>query len=112
VGEERIVEKHFSPSEVARFKSLPGELQREAFLNGWTRKEACMKARGEGLSMPLDTFEVSLAPGKPARLMSVNGNSGEASRWTLLEIHPGVGYVGAVATDQNPVKPVFWQWKP
>ena len=66
-----IAEVSFSESELATLRSLPENLQTAGFYNCWTRKEAYIKARGEGLSFPLKQFDVSLTPGEPARLLSV-----------------------------------------
>lgn len=64
-----IAERNFAPSERAALLALPERRQAEAFLACWTRKEAFVKALGGGLSVALDSFEVSLRPDEPARLL-------------------------------------------
>lgn len=96
---EQIAERFFSSEETRALRLLPDDLQDEAFFNCWTRKEAFIKAKGEGLSMPLDSFDVSLVPGEPAKLVATRADSQEASRWTLRELAPCDGYVGAVAAE-------------
>lgn len=91
-----IAERFFAPREVAVFRQVPLAQQSEAFFNCWTRKEAFIKAIGEGLSHPLDRFEVTLRPGEPARLLTVDGSAAEAARWRLVAIDPGPGYIGAL----------------
>jgi 4'-phosphopantetheinyl transferase len=103
---EQIAERFFSEEETGVLRSLPKSLQDEAFFNCWTRKEAYIKAKGEGLSMPLHTFDVSLIPGEPARLLASRLDSEEASRWTLIHLTPCDGYVGAVAAEG-----IDWQLK-
>lgn len=96
---EALVERYFSPAEQAAFRALPREQQLLAFFRCWTRKEAYIKARGQGLSLALGRFVVSLAPGKPAKLLYSDGDQEEASRWSLRELLPGPGYVAAVAVE-------------
>jgi 4'-phosphopantetheinyl transferase len=105
---EQIAESSFSRGEVLALRSLPVEKQTEAFFNCWTRKEAYIKARGEGLSIPLDKFQVSLAPGQPARLLTVDGDPDETARWTLSELIPGPGYVAALAVHGRDWKGHCW----
>jgi len=107
---EEIARRFFSPREVAELEALPGRFKTAAFFNCWTRKEAYVKARGEGLSIPLDQFEVSLAPKRPAALLRTAGGPDELRRWHMLELDPGEGYVAALAVE-GPVDEIrFWQW--
>ncbi|MDQ2937386.1 MAG: 4'-phosphopantetheinyl transferase superfamily protein [Acidobacteriota bacterium] len=96
---EKIAERFFSRREISSLRSLPVELRKQAFFNCWTRKEAYIKARGEGLSMPLDEFDVSLAPREPAALLKNYKDSGEVSRWTMQSISVAPGYVAALVVE-------------
>ena len=107
---EQIAEHFFSHREVAALRALPASKQTEAFFNCWTRKEAYIKARGEGLSLPLDQFNVSLSPGEPARLLSTDGDPQEALRWSLQSLFPGSGYVAALAVAGHGWRLKCWQW--
>jgi len=92
-----IAEQFFSPGEVEALRALHAGEWTDAFFACWTRKEAYVKATGGGLSTGLDTFEVSLAPGAPAALLRAPG--AEASRWSLRELTPRPGYIGALAVE-------------
>jgi len=107
---KEIAERFFSPREVATLRELPTEAQREAFFRCWTRKEAYIKARGEGLSLPLDQFDVSLAPGEPAAVLGTQHDSSEASRWSLQELTPAPGFVAALAVAGHGWSLTCWQW--
>lgn len=97
----RIARRFFSRHEFTVLGTLPGTQQIEGFFNCWTRKEAFIKAGGEGLSHPLDTFSVTLKPGEPARLLWVQGDPGEASRWTISAWNPTAGYTAALAVRKR-----------
>ena len=105
-----LAERFFAPGEVAALHALPAEAQPEGFFRCWTRKEAYIKARGEGLSLPLDQFEVSLAPGEPARLLKALGGARERERWWLAELSAGSGYMAALAVEGGPVRLALWDW--
>ena len=100
----------FAPGENAVLRRLPAHQREEAFFACWTRKEAYVKAIGEGLTRPLDAFEVSLAPGEPARLLCVRDEPGEASRWSLHDLRPAPGYVGALAIEGRGVRVRRRRW--
>ena len=108
---EQIAERFFSPREVVALRALPSHLQTDAFFNCWTRKEAYIKAKGKGLSIPLHGFDVSLAPGEPAALLRTQWDSQEVTRWSLQELNPGSGYVGAVAVEARDWQLKCWQWR-
>jgi 4'-phosphopantetheinyl transferase len=93
VAQDQIPERFFSAREVAQLRSLPIAQQTEAFFRCWTRKEAYIKARGLGLSLALDSFDVSLAPGEPAALLRGAGN------YSLQELPAPDGFAAAVAAE-------------
>ena len=107
---EQIAERFFSRAEVETLRTLPASQQTVAFFNCWTRKEAYLKARGQGLTLPLDDFDVSLSPGQPAQLLSVKSGPQELSRWSLKELQPGQGYVAAVAVEGSDYQLRYMQW--
>jgi len=96
---QRIAERFFSPAEIAALRALPAASQDEAFFACWTRKEAYIKARGEGLSIPLDEFSVSLAPGEPAALLDCSFAEDEVRNWSLQSLAPAPGFVAALAVE-------------
>ena len=83
---ERIAENFFSPGEVAALRALPPDLQPRAFVTCWTRKEAFVKARGDGLMLPLDAFDVTLSPGEAPSLTRTAWAPREAAAWSLYDL--------------------------
>jgi 4'-phosphopantetheinyl transferase len=110
LADEEIAARFFSPREVAALRALPEPQRLEAFFNCWTRKEAFIKARGEGLSLPLDEFDVSLAPGEPAALLGTCWDPHEAGRWSLRALSPGPGYAAALAVEGECDDPMVRPW--
>lgn len=109
-GTEDIAQRFFSRREIAALRGLPAPCRLEAFFACWTRKEAYLKARGDGLSLPLDGFDVSLAPGHPAALLGVHDDAAEAARWSLRELFPGPDHVAALAVEGHGWRLHCWQW--
>jgi 4'-phosphopantetheinyl transferase len=107
---EQIAASFFSARENAILHALPTSQKQEAFFNCWTRKEAYIKAIGNGLAQPLDKFDVSLAPGEPACLLNVEGAPEEASRWSLKALTPAPGYVAAMAVEGHNWRLTYWQF--
>lgn len=104
-----VAERFFSRTEVLSLGSLPAQLRTEGFFNCWTRKEAYIKALGEGLSHPLDSFSVSLVPGEPARLISTDKIQPEV-RWSIVDLKPFPGYAAALAIRGKNPEIQCWDW--
>jgi 4'-phosphopantetheinyl transferase len=95
-----VAARWFSPREYATYRALePGE-RALGFFQCWTRKEAFIKALGDGLYHPLDRFDVSLAPGEPARILRVEDAPGERCGWGLEGFSPVPGFVAAVVAER------------
>jgi 4'-phosphopantetheinyl transferase len=107
---EQIVGRFFSFSEHALFRALPPRQKLEGFFNCWTRKEAYLKARGEGLDRSLSGFDVTLAPGEPARLLADREDPLEVERWSFRALHPASDYSAALAVEGRGWHFVCWQW--
>ena len=103
---DEIAERYFSPQEVMELRALPLSIRAEGFYLCWTRKEAYIKARGEGLHIPLESFNVSLTPGQPERLESV-----DSGRWSMQSLYPYAHYVGALVAEGQDLWLRQWSWK-
>lgn len=106
---QQLAEQYFSPSEKAELNALPPGERLEAFFRGWTLKEAWLKARGDGLTYPLNQFSVSMAPDGPVRLSGAGDDSQELARWSLRALNPADGYIGALAVAGQIWRLVQWQ---
>lgn len=104
--------RYFSTLESAALRALPAKSRPLGFFNCWTRKEAYVKALGEGLSYPLQDFDVSLAPGEPARLLATRPDAAQAARWMLSNLDVGADYAAALAVEGNSYLLQFWNWHP
>jgi 4'-phosphopantetheinyl transferase len=107
---EQIVEQFFSVRERVFFGALPTSEKQETFFNWWTRKEAFTKATGEGLSYPLDRFDVSAAPGKSVELLRTVGGAKEGPRWSMWDVRPAEGFAGAFVVEGGSWEVHYWQW--
>jgi 4'-phosphopantetheinyl transferase len=109
VATERIAEGTFARDEVVALRSLPSEMQIEAFFRCWTRKEAFVKARGQGLSIPLDRFVVTLRAQDPVAVISIDGDPRAARAWSLRELPSCAGYVAALAAKGHDWRLKCWE---
>jgi len=104
---DRIAARFFAPEEASELGSLPESDRPQGFFNCWTRKEAYIKAVGDGLSIPLASFQVTLRPGAAAAILCLGGNTEAAQAWTLEDFVPAAGFVGAIAYPDRPRPVVF-----
>lgn len=91
---EGIAERYFSAAEQSELRELPIELRTSAFFLCWTRKEAYVKAHGGGLQIPLDSFDVSLTPGAPEKLVSADSH-----RWSIRSFEPAPEYIASLIAE-------------
>lgn len=92
-----IAERFFTSRELTMIQSYPPRMRHEAFFKLWTCKEAFLKAAGTGLSFDLNKVEVSARAGEPVRLVSIDGDSREASSWSLILLETDYCYASALA---------------
>jgi 4'-phosphopantetheinyl transferase len=93
-----IADRFFAPAEVAALRALPASAQEAGFFRIWSRKEAYIKATGEGVSAGLDTFEVSIGP-EAAVTLRVYDRPDEDRRWTMRSLDAGAGYGAALCVE-------------
>ncbi len=93
---DAIVRRYFAPGEAREYEALPSAERSVAFFSTWTRKEAFVKAVGDGLQCPLDSFEVEIAPSEVEPRISTGAPE---TPWRLRSFEPAPGYAGAVACD-------------
>jgi len=97
INVREIAKRFFSKKEIEKINSLPEGLRNYGFFRCWTRKEAYLKAKGKGLFMDLDRFEVSVLPAEPAALLSSDESPEDVDRWHLCDLDPYPGYAGALS---------------
>lgn len=107
----QIAEYLFSVAEKETFHALPESKKQEVFFNCWTRKEAIIKATGDGLSRPLNKFDVTFSSNEPTRVIRTEGYLQEASQWYVHDMEPLPGYTAAVAVKGiNSWQIRYYQW--
>ncbi len=106
----RIAERFFTLKEAEALRNCPAHLQAEAFFRCWTRKEAFIKASGEGFARGLASFEVSIEPGDYDALRGANDDPAAVERWHLANVDAGAGFAAAVAVAQRGLAFACWEW--
>lgn len=107
-----VVERLFAPGEWAAYSRLAPAQQSNAFFRSWTRKEAYLKATGAGLSRPLASFEVTMTPGEPPRLVADAASADPIARWSFVDLDPATDYAGTLVVEGD-ARLVRWRtWTP
>lgn len=106
-----IAMRFFCQGEVRALRALPPDNQTEAFFECWTRKEAYIKALGDGLSLPLDSFEVAFGPGIRAALLWTRNASHEISKWSVYNIAAPPEYAAALVAEGKDHVLRYAQWE-
>jgi 4'-phosphopantetheinyl transferase len=98
-----IVRRYFHPGEAADFAGLPPAETEGAFFRCWSRKEAVVKALGVGMSLDLHRYRVTCVPGATPEVLALEGDDAPQANWTLIDLYPGPGHVGAIAARRRPL---------
>ena len=98
---EKIARRFFSRREQDELSALPPSERCVGFFRCWTRKEAYIKARGAGLSLPLHGFDVSLKAGDQNALLDARSGDTDITQWRLGELAVRNGYVAALCVERN-----------
>jgi 4'-phosphopantetheinyl transferase len=103
--------RFFSRTEYLRFQTIPERTKTESFYRCWTLKEAYLKARGEGLRLSPDSFDVAFLPGETPCLLETRFDPLDATRWCFRKLDLGSGYLAALATEVGPeLQLKLWNW--
>lgn len=106
----RIAERFFTSKEAEALRNCPAHLQAEAFFRCWTRKEAFIKASGEGFARGLGSFEVSIEPGDSDALLGASDDPAAVQQWRLANVEAAAGFAAAVAVEQRGLALACWEW--
>jgi 4'-phosphopantetheinyl transferase len=104
IATEEIANRFFSIRERQELASLPRSARVAGFFNAWTRKESYVKAHGKGLQIPLDSFDVTLAPGQPVILRSLDSDC-----WRIYSFTPVENFTAALTVGAGEWKLDFYE---
>jgi 4'-phosphopantetheinyl transferase len=96
---EKIARRYFSDDEQAEMAGPAAPPWDESFFRCWTRKEAFIKAVGDGLAYPLRSFSVPMTPEALRAPVRVHGPAGASRRWSLSSVDGGPGFLAAVVVE-------------
>jgi len=108
---DAIAERYLCPAEQETLRATTEDAKAKLFLTYWTRKEALLKATGDGLSMPLDRLDVSGVSDALPRLLTIPDGSGVMRLLAIMDLKPAAGYAGALAVEGYGWQPACWRWK-
>jgi 4'-phosphopantetheinyl transferase len=110
INMDQIAQSFFSQGEISSLKKAPKDLWPEVFFQYWTRKEAFLKALGEGISFPMEQCDVSLINGKVLSPVILPGNNEVSSCWYIKDLFPGSGYAAAIAVGKANSDISYWHY--
>jgi len=106
---DKVAEQVFSTKEIAVLRSFPEAEKKEVFFKFWTRKEAYLKAIGEGFSSALDTIDISSYPFNASVSVNAAKNSEDKNHWTVQDLTPLPGFAAAFAVEVDAAVHQCWQ---
>lgn len=106
-----IAARFFSTCELADLSAVSSQRWPAAFYRCWTTKEAYVKARGEGLFLPLNQFAVSVDPERPPALVWSAEGAGEIARWCVRDVTPARNYTAVLVTEGAPTALRIYRWQ-
>jgi len=106
---DKVAEQVFSTQEIAVLRSFPEAEKKEAFFKFWTRKEAYIKAIGEGFSSALDTIDISSSPLNASVFVDTGKDSGNKNHWTVQDLKPLPGFAAASAVEGDSAMHHCWR---
>jgi len=112
VATDEIAQRFFSPEEVEVLRSIEPAARTTAFFHCWTRKEAFIKARGMGLSLPLNRFVVTFGPDVPCGISSVQDEPEGSRHWSIYDLQAADGYAAALAAQTPTMQVRLWRFEP
>jgi 4'-phosphopantetheinyl transferase len=96
-----LISRYFARSEIEALNQLPADQQRRRFFDYWTLKEAYLKARGWGLSAPLDKFWFHLEPGQRPRIAFESSLADDPAAWQFNQFKPTAQHLIALAASRT-----------
>ena len=110
IAVEPIARKFFSQDEISSLERIHTDNRSELFFQYWTRKEAFLKARGEGISFPMEQCDVSLMSGSVLSPIILLANTKDSSVWYGQDLFPGHGYAAALAAEGSDWNISCWHY--
>ena len=110
VAVDQIVRSFFAPGEISSLEQVQEEKRNELFFQYWTRKEAFIKAIGEGVSFPMEQCDVSFINGMVFSPVTLPGKKRDSSRWFVQDLFPGPGYAAAIAVEGADCALSYWHY--
>jgi len=104
---QQLVTRFFSMVEQSEFQALPEKIKAKAFCACWTRKEAFIKAVGDGVSYGLDNFDVSIDPENQSSKINLHQDSDET--WSVHHLPINDDYIGCLVSNSDDVNVRCWQ---